>query len=89
MIDFFSILPLDYVFANSGSYNRLARVARIGKLYKIIKMARLFRMLKVVKEKNKLAKYLEDLLKIGVGFERLLFLFMIFIILIHIACCIW
>jgi hypothetical protein len=65
------------------------RVARIGKLYKIIKMTRLVRMLKIVKEKNKLAKYLEELLKIGVGFERLLFLFLILIILLHIACCIW
>ncbi len=74
---------------SSGSFNRLARVARIGKLYKIVKMTRLVRMLKIVKERNKLVKYLNEILKIGIGFERLLFLMLIFLILCHIAACIW
>ncbi len=87
-MDFCSVLPLEIILSTT-SFNRLVRVARVGKLYKIVKMARLFRMVRVVKEKNKLAGYLEQILKIGVGFERLLFTFMIFIILLHIASCIW
>jgi hypothetical protein len=59
----------------------LARVARIGKLYKIVRMTRMVRMLKIVKERNKLVKYLNELLKIGIGFERLLFIFLIFAVL--------
>jgi len=72
-----------------GSYNRLARVARIGKMYKIIKMTRLVRMLKIVKERNKLVKYLNEVLKIGIGFERLLFLMLIFLVMCHITACLW
>lgn len=59
----------------------MARIARIGKLYKIIRMTRMVRMLKIVKERNKLSKYLNEILKIGVGFERLLFMMLIFLVL--------
>ena len=52
-------------------------------------MTRLVRMLKIVKERNKLVKYLNEILKIGVGFERLLFFILIFFILSHIVCCFW
>lgn len=47
------------------------------------------RLLKIVKERNKLVKYLQEVLKIGVGFERLLFFFLIFITLCHIVACLW
>jgi hypothetical protein len=80
LIDIVSIVPFD-VFFIDGSYNRLVRIARIGKLYKIIRMARMVRMLKIVKERNKLVKYLNEILKIGVGFERLLFMMLIFLVL--------
>ena len=82
------MFPFDQIL-NSGSFNRLARVARVGKLYKIVRMTRLVKMLRIVKERNKLVKYLNEVLKIGIGFERLLFLMLIFLILCHIACCIW
>jgi hypothetical protein len=52
-------------------------------------MTRLLRILKIVKERSKLLKYLNDILKIGLGFERLLFFVMIFIILAHIVSCVW
>jgi hypothetical protein len=87
-VDFISIIPFDQIF-ESGSYNRLARIARIGKMYKLIKMTRLVRMLKIVKERNKLVKYLNEVLKIGIGFERLLFLMLIFLVLCHITACLW
>ena len=47
------------------------------------------RVLKIVKERNKLVKYLNEVLKIGVGFERLLFFFLLFLILSHIVACFW
>ncbi|CDW89496.1 cation channel family protein [Stylonychia lemnae] len=86
--DIISIVPFDQIFS-SGQFNRLARFARIGKLYKLVKMARLTRMLKIVKERKKLVKYLNEVLKIGIGFERLLFLMLIFIVLCHIFACLW
>jgi hypothetical protein len=81
-------VPFDLIFLN-GDFNKLVRFARIGKLYKIIRMARMVRMLKIVKERNKMVKYLNEILKIGVGFERLLFMMLIFLVLQHIAACIW
>lgn len=88
IIDTISIIPFDLLFV-FGNFNRLARVARIGKLYKIIRMTRMVRMLKIVKERNKLVKYLNEILKIGVGFERLLFMMLIFLVLQHVAACVW
>lgn len=52
-------------------------------------MTRLVRMLKIVKERNKLVKYLNEILKIGVGFERLLFFILIFFCVCHIVACLW
>ena len=52
-------------------------------------MTRLLRILKIVKESSKMLKYLNDLLKIGLGMERLFFFVIIFVILCHIVTCVW
>lgn len=88
LVDIVSIIPFDIIFLVSR-YNGVTRIARIGKLYKIIRMTRMVRMLKIVKERNKLVRYLNELLKIGVGFERLIFMMFIFLVLQHVAACIW
>jgi hypothetical protein len=88
MIDVISIIPFD-VILTYGQFGRMSRIARIGKLYKIIRMARMVRLLKIVKERNKLVKYLNEILRIGVGFERLMFMMLIFMVLQHIAACVW
>ena len=46
-------------------------------------------MLKIAKEKGRLIKFLNEKLKISVGFERLLFFILLFVILCHIAACLW
>jgi hypothetical protein len=46
-------------------------------------------MLKVVKQKSKLLAYLNEFLKIGFGFERLFFFFLIFFLMSHLAACLW
>ena len=47
------------------------------------------KMLKIVKEKSKIGKFLNEKLRIGVGFERLLFFVLLFTILCHIVACLW
>ena len=89
MVDLLAIIPFDQLFTGSDEYNQLARVARVGRLYKLVKLTRLFRMLKVVKQKNKLLGYINEFLKIGFGFERLLFFLIVFLILCHLASCLW
>ena len=88
IIDFLAIFPFDQLF-NADNYGELARIARFGRMYKLIKMTRLLRILKIVKERTKLLKYLNEILKIGLGFERLFFFAMIFFILCHFITCIW
>jgi len=52
-------------------------------------MAKLSRLLKVAKERNTLSKYLNEVLKLSVSFERLSFFALLFIILTHITACFW
>lgn len=88
IVDFISIIPFDLIL-DVGNINRIARISRIGKLYRIIKITKLFRLIKTVKVRNKLAKHLTDILKISLGMERAILMFLTFIILQHIAACIW
>ena len=46
-------------------------------------------MLKIVREKNKIVKFLNEKLKISVGFERLVLFVLLFTILCHIVSCLW
>ena len=87
-VDLLAIVPFDQIL-NATEFNSLVRVARVGRLYKLVKLTRLLRILKIMKEKSKLLKYLNDFLKIGLGFERLFFFLMIFLILTHLATCMW
>ena len=91
IVDLLAIIPFDQIINAKGGndYNQLARVARVGRLYKLVKLTRLFRMLKVVKQKSKLLSYINEFLKIGFGMERLLFFLIVFMILSHLACCLW
>lgn len=91
IVDLLAIIPFDQIINAGGGndYNQLARVARVGRLYKLVKLTRLFRMLKVVKQKSKLLSYINEFLKIGFGMERLLFFLIVFMILSHLACCLW
>jgi hypothetical protein len=87
-VDIVSIIPLDEAL-NKVSYNRLVRLARVPKLYKLVKMSRLVRMLKILQDRNRLVKYLGEVFKIGIGFERLLFFILLTFVLCHIAACLW
>jgi len=87
-VDLFAVLPFD-LFLHFGDFNGMSRILKLPKLYRLIKMTRLVRILKIVKERNKLVKYLQEILKIGVGFERLLFFILLFFVLSHIVACLW
>ena len=88
-VDLLAIVPFDYILAMSNFDVKMVRVVRVGRLYKLVKLTRLLRILKLVKDKNKLMKYLNDLLRVGLGFERLFFFILISIIIMHIVTCLW
>ncbi len=88
-VDILSILPVSAFVNNSSDYTSLARLARLPRLYRLIKMFKMSRLLKVIKERNTLSKYLGDVMKISVSFERLAFFVLMFAILAHITSCMW
>lgn len=88
MVDFVSVVPFDLILL-SGNVNRVARFTRIGKLYKLIRMTRMVRLLKIVQVRNKFVKNLSEILQIGIGFERLMFLALLFFVLQHVSACLW
>ena len=52
-------------------------------------MFKLIRLLKVIKERNTISKYLNEVLKLSVALERLVFFCFIFVVLVHIVSCLW
>ena len=88
-VDILAIVPFDYILAIGNFDVKMVRVVRVGRLYKLVKLTRLLRILKLVKDKNKLMKYLNDLLRVGLGFERLFFFILLSIIIMHIVTCLW
>lgn len=79
-VDVISVVPFDLMLMN-GSVNRIARFTRIGKLYKMIRMTRMVRLLKIVQVRSKFVKNLSEILQIGIGMERLMFLALMFFVL--------
>lgn len=61
----------------------------ISKTSKVLKMTRMLRIFKVIKERNKLAKYLREIVTISVTSERMFFFMLIFMTLVHICSCLW
>ena len=58
-------------------------------MYKLIKLTRLLRLLKVMRDRNRLLKYLSDFFRFGLGFERLFFFILLFLMLVHILACLF
>ena len=88
LVDLLAIVPFDYILVQDN-YQEIVRFVRLGRISKLIKMTRLLRILKIVKQRSQLLKYLNDFLKIGLGFERLFFFMLIFILMCHILTCLW
>ncbi|TNV86814.1 hypothetical protein FGO68_gene1058 [Halteria grandinella] len=88
-VDLISVVPIDFILLSSGSYNKIARLARIGKLYQLVRMTKVVRLLKVIQQRNKLGKHMNEVLKISLGFERYIFMLIIYLVLQHIIACLW
>ena len=72
-----------------NNMNNILKLARLGRLYKLVKLTRLIKIIKLVKERSKIVSYINEILKVGVGFERLFFFLVLFLMLSHIVSCLW
>lgn len=89
VIDFLAIFPFTFAFGSEDSYNSLIRITRLGKITRIIKLMKILRILKVIKNQQRLMKYMNEYLRIGIGFERIFFFLLIFFIACHIVACLF
>jgi hypothetical protein len=65
----------------SAGVNKLSRFSRLGKIYKLVRIAKLTRLIRFMKVQSKLIKNLAEILKIGAGFERIVYLLITFFVL--------
>lgn len=87
-VDLISVIPFDVLFS-FGNINKVARFTRIGKIYRLLKMTKIVRLVKIIKVENKIIQFLEQMLKIGAGTERLIYLLVTYFVLLHVTCCVW
>lgn len=59
------------------------------KLIKIMRMFKLLRLAKVAKGENSVVKKFTETMSIGIGFQRLLFILIVFFFFTHVVSCIW
>ena len=88
-IDFISIIPFDLILPNNKKYNNMAKYLKVARLYRLLKLSKLMRMLKVLRDKNNLLKWLTEILRIGIGAERLFFAIISIILFCHVGACTW
>jgi hypothetical protein len=88
-VDMLAIMPFDIFLTSQDNYQDIARFIRFGRIYKLVKMTKMLRILKIVKERSKFLAYLNEILQIGLGFERLVFFAFIFFVMAHIMSCFW
>lgn len=89
ILDLFSCLPFALIFDLNGQYNSIIRVAKLPRLSRLIKITKLIRIVKIMRNGGKMLKHLNSLFKISASFERLIWFFFIYILLIHLATCMW
>jgi hypothetical protein len=88
LIDIVSVFPFDQVF-ESRQYNSLLRFARLPRLYRFLRLAKLAKMMRLIKDRSKIARYLNEWLKLEAGIERLFLTVISFLLFCHIAACGW
>jgi hypothetical protein len=67
----------------------MIRLAKIGRLYKLIKLTKLLRVFKIITERKKVLKSFQKYNPLGPGFERLMFITIVFLMITHIVACLW
>lgn len=83
-----SVIPFELIFS-FGSFNKITRFTRLGKLYKLVRMTKIMRLLRITKIEHKQVRNLGEMLKIGAGTERFIYLIITFMVMQHAIACMW
>jgi hypothetical protein len=67
----------------------MIRFAKIGRLYRLVKLTKLLRVLKLAKQNKKMMNIINDRVSMNAGRERISFLILITVVMMHVQSCIW
>lgn len=87
-IDLIAVIPFEVILGTTN-LNEFVRMTRIGRLYKLIKLAKLMRVMKLIRDRSNIMKYVQEILQIGIGFQRLVFFLLYFTLFCHVIACLW
>ena len=89
--DLISVIPIELIVDHAATVEvkDLARVVRMTRLYKMIKMVKLVRMMRIFKQRAKMHKFVNYMIKSSINTERLVVFFLISFVLCHVAACLW
>ena len=83
--DLVACFPIQLLLVDKD-YNSLIRVARLPKLYRLIKITKLLRITKMLKLNNNV-RYVYQLIRAKIAYERLAIFVVSFFMMIHLLCC--
>ena len=92
IIDVISALPFHFLINDSNHvYNTIARLIRLPRILSLIRLFKLIRMVRLLKNKdsNSFTRFLLDIFKINANIERLIYFIFAFLLLNHLAACLW
>ncbi|CAG9329138.1 unnamed protein product [Blepharisma stoltei] len=89
VLDILACLPYQAMIQTSTNYSSLARMGRLPRIYKLVKMGKLMRMMKLIKTRTRVMRYMNSILQIDIGIERLVWFFLTYLVLIHLLACLW
>ena len=92
IIDVISALPFHFILNDSFHiYNTIARLIRLPRILSLIRLFKLVRMVRLLKNKdsNSFTRFLLDIFKINANIERLIYFIFAFLLLNHLAACLW
>jgi len=87
-VDLLAIMPFELIARGFGAAGGVS-FSSLGKVPKMFKLVRLFRILKIIKEREKFIQIIKDLVRIEIGYERLIFFILLFVTVLHINACLW
>lgn len=89
LLDLLACMPITYIFGADKNYSNVVRMARLPRLYKLIKVTKMMRMLKIFSDRTSLNRNVKGFFQVSLGMERLIWMLLTFLILIHIIACFW
>ena len=90
-IDLLAIIPFNFIIPDSGNgnsdFSSLIRLIKLPRLYKLVTVVPIGKIFRSLERRSTIFSHLQEFLKIGAAFERLIFTLLTFALIVHIVAC--